>query len=352
MVSTRSQVFHGPGQPLTLERRDLDFEPAPGEALVAIDLATICGSDLHTIDGTRAEQTPCVLGHEAIGRVVRAGSSRDLKAGDRVTWSIADSCGDCLPCTAHGLPQKCERLFKYGHASLEDGAGYNGCYASHIVLRPGTHIARVPDKVPDSIAAPANCALATMVHAVEHLPEGLSSVLIQGGGLLGLYGCALLRDAGVKSVYCTEPHPQRRESIKQFGGTPVDPACSQAELLRQHPHGVDAVIEAAGVKSLVEEGVRLCRAGGTYILVGLVHPDSELGITAEAIIRKCLTLRGVHNYAPRHLDEALRFLERQVERLPLDTLVAPPKPLEDLQEALALAKTQRWPRVSLCTAAS
>ena len=186
MVSTRSQVFHGPGQPLTLERRDLDFEPAPGEALVAIDLATICGSDLHTIDGTRAEQTPCVLGHEAIGRVVRAGSSRDLKAGDRVTWSIADSCGDCLPCTAHGLPQKCERLFKYGHASLEDGAGYNGCYASHIVLRPGTHIARVPDKVPDSIAAPANCALATMVHAVEHLPEGLSSVLIQGGGLLGL----------------------------------------------------------------------------------------------------------------------------------------------------------------------
>lgn len=351
MVSTRLQVFHGTGKPLTFEHKELEFDPAPGEVLVAIDLATICGSDLHTIDGTRTETTPCVLGHEAIGRIVQLGSGRDLALGDRVTWSIADSCGRCTPCTTHDLPQKCRQLFKYGHAPLDDGTGHNGCYASHIVLRPGTHIARVPDKVPDHIAAPANCALATMVNAISQLPDTPRSVLIQGGGLLGLYGCALLQEAGVGQVYCTEIDGARRKLIERFGGIPVDAADAVQELSSRHPHGVDAVIEVAGVKTVVEEGVNLCRIGGSYIFVGLVHPDSALDITAETIIRKCLTLRGVHNYAPNHLDAALAFLERQVDQLPFETLVAPPERLEDLAVAIELAKTRRWARVSLDTSA-
>ncbi|MEE2888724.1 MAG: zinc-binding dehydrogenase [Planctomycetota bacterium] len=349
MVNTRLQVFHGTGKPMALEHKDLEFDPAPGEALVAIDLATICGSDLHTIDGTRTERTPCVLGHEAIGRIVQLGSGRDLAPGDRVTWSIADSCGRCAACTTHGLPQKCQHLFKYGHAPLGDGTGHNGCYASHIVLRPGTHIARVPDKVPDHVAAPANCALATMVNAISQLPSSPGSVLIQGGGLLGLYGCALLQEAGVEQIYCTEVDGARRKLIEQFGGVPIDAAHAEQEISSRHPQGVDAVIEVAGVKSVVEEGINLCRIGGSYIFVGLVHPDSALDITAETIIRKCLTLRGVHNYAPGHLDAALAFLERQIHHLPFEALVAPPEHLENLAAAIELAKTHQWARVSLDT---
>ncbi|MEE2886070.1 MAG: alcohol dehydrogenase, partial [Planctomycetota bacterium] len=72
-------------------------------------------------------------------------------------------------------------------------------------------------------------------------------------------------------------------------------------------------------------------------------------ITAETIIRKCLTLRGVHNYAPDHLDAALAFLERQIHHLPFEALVAPPEHLENLAAAIELAKTHQWARVSLDT---
>jgi putative phosphonate catabolism associated alcohol dehydrogenase len=348
-VSTRLQVFHGPGKPMDYEQRELEFDGRPGEVLVAIDLATICGSDLHTIAGTRTERTPSVLGHEAVGRVVQLGAGRDLAIGDRITWSVADSCGHCTPCTEHELPQKCEQLFKYGHAPLDDGSGHNGCYASHIVLRPGTHIVRVPASVPDRVAAPANCALATMVNAISQLRVTPRTVLIQGGGLLGLYGCALLREAGTEQVYCSEIDQRRMELIERFGGTPIDATRSAEEIARRHPRGVDATFEVAGVKDIVEEGVSALRIGGSYVFVGLVHPNSELTITAETIIRKCLTLHGVHNYAPRHLDTGLEFLARQVDHLPFEDLVAPPQRLEHLSKALEVARSRRWARASLDT---
>ena len=110
---------------------------APGEVLVEIDLATICGSDLHTLSGLRTEPTPLILGHEAVGRIVASQRPGFSALGDRVSWSIADSCGTCLACTEHRLPEKCAALFKYGHATLTDGSGLNGCYATHLLIRPG-----------------------------------------------------------------------------------------------------------------------------------------------------------------------------------------------------------------------
>jgi len=68
-------------------------------------------------------------------------------------------------------------FYKYGHAALTDGSGLNGCYASHIVLRPGTQIMTVPEALPDAIAAPANCALATIVNALETLPRSPAAAL-------------------------------------------------------------------------------------------------------------------------------------------------------------------------------
>ena len=59
--------------------------------------------------------------------------------------------------------------FQYGHALLSNETGLNGCYASHIVLRRGTHVAKVPPQVSDMVASPLNCALATMVNAVGGL---------------------------------------------------------------------------------------------------------------------------------------------------------------------------------------
>ena len=341
MPTASAQIFDGPNHPLRCENLPLPDSLAPGEVLVEIGLATICGSDLHTLFGLRPEPTPLILGHEAIGRVVasqRSGFSLD----DRVSWTIADSCGTCVPCTEHRLPEKCAALFKYGHATLTNGSGLNGCYATHLLIRPGTHIAKVADHLPDSAVAPANCALATAVNAIAVLPTPCNKVLVQGAGLLGLYTCALLAERGTEQIYCTDIDLDRLALSSEFGAIPVT---------EPPPEELDAVFEVAGNADLIPPGVAALRPGGTYIFVGMVHPNTRLDLTGEQIIRKCLTIRGVHNYSPHHLDEALAFLARTADRYPYSSLVSTPFALAELAQAIALAETRQHIRVAIAPSA-
>lgn len=335
-------IFDGTGKPFRLAELPLPTRLDDGEVLVQLALGTICGSDLHTLQGRRMEPTPCVLGHEGVGRVVMAGRGREAWIGGRVTWTSADSCGRCTPCTAYDLPQKCEHVFKYGHSPLHDRSGLHGTYASHIVLRRGTHLVPVPDDFSDAMIAPVNCALATMAAVMEQLPGVCRTAVIQGAGLLGIYGCALLRAAGVPRVVVVDRDAARLALVPTFGGEPA--LGSALNLLG--PGGADVVIEVAGAPAVVDEGMKLLRPGGHYLLVGMVHPDSALHLTGEAIIRKCVTLRGVHNYGPRHLDAAMAFLGQQ-RSLPWSSLVSPPLPLAKMDEAISLAATRRWLRVAV-----
>jgi putative phosphonate catabolism associated alcohol dehydrogenase len=337
-MKARAAIFDRAGEPFRVEELPLPASLHAGEVLVEVTLATICGSDLHTHAGKRIEPTPCVLGHEGVGRVIAAGEGREGWMGKRITWSSADSCGICPACTDWNLPQKCERVFKYGHAALDEASGLHGTYATHIVLRPGTHLVEVPPQVPDSVAASANCSLATMANVTELLPSPCHVAVVQGAGLLGLHGCALLRAAGVPRVIVVDPDEARLARVAEFGGE----ASMSADVASRR---ADVVIEAAGVPSIVKEGLRMLRPGGHYLFVGMVHPESALDITGEAIIRGCVSLRGFHNYAPRHLDRAVAFLSAST--LPWASLVSPPLALEQLQEGFALSATRRWARVAV-----
>ena len=88
------------------------------------------------------EDVPLILGHEGVGIVTAIGEGgvASVSVGDRVTWSIADSCGHCVPCSVLQLPQKCGSLFKYGHAATHKGHGLNGTFGTHCILGPGTHV--------------------------------------------------------------------------------------------------------------------------------------------------------------------------------------------------------------------
>lgn len=338
VMNARVAIFNRAGQPFRIEELPLPSQLNAGEVLVEITLATICGSDLHTHAGRRQEPVPCVLGHEGVGRVIAAGTGREGWMNKRITWSSADSCGVCAACTEWNLPQKCERVFKYGHATLHEASGLHGTYATHIVLRRGTHLVEVPGSVSDAVAASANCSLATMANVTEHLPSPCHVAVVQGAGLLGLHGCALLRAAGVERVIVVDTDKTRLARVAEFGGE----AMMSADVPSR---SADVVIEAAGVPAIVNEGLRMLRPGGHYLFVGMVHPDSALNITGEAIIRGCVTLRGFHNYAPRHLDHAVTFLSGS--SLPWASLVSPPLSLEQLNEGFALSATRRWARVAV-----
>lgn len=339
----RTAVFHGPGRPHELVTVPLPERLAAGERLVQVRCATICGSDLHTVAGRRREPTPCVLGHEGVGVVVAAADDQRAWLGRRITWSSSVGCGRCAACTRHGLPQKCREVFKYGHVGRDAGGALAGTYASHVLLHAGTHAVALPDELPDSIAVPANCALATMVAATEHLPPALDVAVVQGAGLLGLYGTALLRAAGYRRVLVVDPDEQRLAAVPAFGGEPVTGDATE----RVGAGTVDLVVEACGQPEAVADGLRLLRPGGRYTLAGLVRPGPDLPLSGEQLVRRCLTVCGVHNYAPRHLDRAVQFLAEHHHHLPLADLVSPPWPLADIDAALDAAAGRDWSRVLL-----
>lgn len=354
--STLAAVFHAPDQPLELLRLETP-EPQGAEMLVRVLGCTLCGSDLHTVDGRRQVATPTILGHEIVGQIAALGDAaprqdlagQQLGQGDRVVWSIVASCGDCFYCR-RGLPQKCASAVKYGHEPLRDRRALTGGLAEHCLLAPGTAIVRLPDDLPLEVACPASCATATIAAAIEASGEiNGRTFCILGAGLLGLTAAVMARSLNAAAVIVVETQPQRREMAMSFGAThaiaPEQLAATAKETTSGY--GVDAVLELTGSATACDAAMPLVRLGGTVVLVGAVYPGPPLAVTMEQIVRRNLTLRGIHNYAPRHLLSAVQFLAAQQARFPFAKLVAQWLPLTEIQQALSAAKNPGTIRVGI-----
>lgn len=332
--TVRAAVFHGSGRPLELCKFALPDLQA-SELLVRISCCTICGSDLHTIRGARPVGGPTVLGHEIIGHVAAlsgCGSpvcdveGAPVEIGDRVTWSVAASCGACYFCQ-HGLPQKCEKLFKYGHETISRSA-LSGGLAEFCHLVAGTAIVKIPDTVSDHVACPANCATATVAGALR-VADGCAdkSVLIHGAGMLGLTAAAMAATQGAASVTVTDVSSRRLARAGDFGATHTvnvsDEPSVLAEVIRQVTggRGVDLVLEMSGVPTAIEHSVNLLRIGGQLVLVGSVFPTRAAQMLPEQIVRKLLRIEGVHNYVPGDLAAAVEFLKIVSQQYPFESLV-------------------------------
>jgi threonine dehydrogenase-like Zn-dependent dehydrogenase len=146
----------------------------------------------------------------------------------------------------------------------------------------------------------------------------------------------------------------RQELGRRFGCDHVfDPSSmSEAELVKQvkalcKPEGADAVIEVCGYPSVIPAGIQMLRTGGHYVLGGVVNPDSFVSIDVNQILRKLITLRGVHNYHPRHLIEALDFVTVNRHRFPFKDLVDGVYPLDKVGEAMKDAEDRKVLRAAI-----
>ena len=120
------------------------------------------------------------------------------------------------------------------------------------------------------------------------------------------------------------------------------------EILQSEVNKIDCIIEVCGNPDVVSDGMRLLKPGGAYIFAGMVHPRSQLSITGEQIIRKCLTIKGIHNYEPIHLLRSVDFLRNTIHKYPYDELVAAKHfKLDQLTEAIELAKQKVYPRIAV-----
>ncbi|MET4159023.1 alcohol dehydrogenase catalytic domain-containing protein [Agromyces sp. PvR057] len=338
---------------------------APGDALVQVEYATVCGSDVHTVRGDRPAPTPLVLGHEQVGRVVAKGDDAvradgtPLELGDRVVWSVAVSCGTCDRC-ARGLPQKCRTLAKYGHERISRGWELTGGFATHVHVRAGSSIVVVGDDLPAEVAAAASCATATAVAALDAAAATVdldgALVLITGGGMVGLSAAAMAVEAGAE-VIVSDPDASRRSLARRFGAIAADPRARKGTpehldevLAVRAQRGLDEIlvaIEASGAPAAVETVIKRVGVGGAVVLVGSVSPGPAIPVDAESIVRRLVTLTGVHNYTPAQLVRAVEFLERSYRTVPLERLVGTAYPLDELDRALEDAATGTHVRVGV-----
>ncbi|WGW13922.1 zinc-binding dehydrogenase [Saxibacter everestensis] len=306
-----------------------------GDVLVAISLATVCGSDRHTVAGRREAPAPGILGHEAVGEIVAIGAGgaagidgTPLAIGDRVVWSVVRSCGTCDRCGS-GRMAKCRAASKVGHEKLAGPWALSGCYASHIHLPAGSRIATLPRSMPDKVAAPAGCATATVMAAGEAAgPMSGRRVLVIGAGMLGITAAALAADQQAAEIIVSDPDPRRLRLAERFGATSTVPA-DHGTL----PDSVDIALDFSGSSAALEGLVDRLDTGGRLVLIGSVAPGPNIRIDPERIVRRWLTVTGVHNYEPKHLVAAVDLLAR-TERLPWADLVSSVRPLDEINRIL------------------
>ena len=322
--------------------------PGPFEILVRIEMSTICTSDVHTFHGKRLEPTPLILGHEMIGTVVRLGDSEYfdlngnlLKEGDLITWSIfANPIKDHW--VAEGLPQKSPDKYKYGHERYSKENSYSGGFATHCLLKAGSHVIKLASESSLSAFCPVNCSLSTMVAAfrVAGSVHG-KQVLITGAGMLGIHAAAYGQWLNA-SIDVLDINSNRLNTAAQFGArhTYLEVPC---EI-----HGsYDVVIDTSGSLEAMATGIKSLKIGGVAVWTGAVFPQDNLGIDTEQIIRNMITIRGVHNYNIQDFRNAVSFMSDMYQQMPFSQLVEAEFPLEKLDDAFAFIKENKPYRVAI-----
>lgn len=330
-------------------------EPQPGEALVEISVAGVCGSDLALLNGNFPFPTPAVLGHEATGTVLALGENTDGPApGTRVTLWMRPPCRSCRACRRN-LAALCERSgFMSAKGTLLDGRtsftrggepqyrGFGiGAFSSRLIM-PVNGLVEIPDEIPDDVAALVGCGVATGFGAVTNVaqPEPGDTVLVFGGGGVGLSAVMAASAIGAGAVVVCDPAEHRRELALQLGAThaiePGDRDAVRSQLKAALGIGnVDFVIDTAGRPEIITMGHSLVHQGGAVVAVGLQPPDAEISLKAAVVPLSHKRILGCFmGGIDPHRDLPRMFRLFSAGRLPIDKLVTHHRPLTETKQAL------------------
>jgi len=321
--------------------------------LVRVDVASICGSDVHQWDGmTQAlapAQLPIVLGHEMMGTVVAFGPGpredsigQPLKEGDRLLWTHV-YCGQCQECRVQHTPTLCRRKKQYMRTNCERFPYLVGGFAQYCYVFPPSGRVHIPDGVPDGVASAASCALRTVIHAFDRVGrvEPHQRVVIQGAGPLGLFATAVANHAGVSELIVVGAPARRLGLAKRWGASAVvsveELPTAEARLARVRELtgglGADVVFELSGAPYAFAEGLDFLRPGGRYAVVGqLGGPLTP--VQAALFVRKQATILGVQSADIGQFWKALEFVRRTASRYDFEAMLTTRYPLDRINDAI------------------
>lgn len=284
----------------------------PGDAIVRVELAAICGSDLHVWHGRERGLDPgTVMGHECIGEVVALGAAvRGLSVGERVVCPFTTSCGACWYCRT-GLTARCERGQLFGWR--EQGRGLHGAQAElvRVPLADGT-LVPVGTELPAEAALLLADVLPTGWHGAALAQSGPGRVTaVVGCGPVGLMGVLAARELGADQVLAVDSVPERLALAARYGARTAPPGSGAVEAVRAMTggRGADAVVEAVGSPAAGRLAFDLVRPGGTVATVGVHHEATMPFSPAEAYDRN-LTWR-IGRCPARHYGEPLLPVARR-----------------------------------------
>ena len=274
-------------------------EVGPGEVLIKVAYAGVCGSDMIIYQGVHPRaKAPLVMGHEFSGTIVKGHST--LAAGTPVTVYPLLSCGHCDPCK-NGYPHVCNTLKLIG-------IDCDGGMAEYVKV-PADKVVEIPAGLNLKLGAFIE-PVAVGVHAVRRSGyKPGDTAVVYGAGPIGLCVAACLSYFGASRVLVIEANPYRLEIARKLGFTPIDAA--HDDILAQvkaHTGGLcaDYAFDCAAHPSVQNTLMDVIKVRGTAVVVGSYKKPPEVDLLKVEF--KELTLIGIRVYERRDFDIAARIL--------------------------------------------
>ena len=331
MRKAKAAVFVGANKDFEVREYPL-AKPSPGQALLKLCISGICGTDLHIHEGRLGMPSPLIIGHEFIGEIFEINKGEitdkstttdgsavsDLKVGDKVIFNAASPCGTCLLCR-NGDSANClnfEVAFAQDPTNPPHFFGGFAEYSYAYIV----NLIKIPESVKYKAAAVYPCAGPTIIHALKlgglfevDASKKVETVVIQGLGPVGMFAVIWALKAGIKNVIVSARTSGNRADLARKLGVKdiVEP-----EKVGEHiavltdAVGADLAIECSGNPEAFNQGVKLLRNRGIYLVPGQYSDSGEIAFGPQNITFKALQIYGSAQYDTSDVIDYVDFLEK------------------------------------------
>jgi L-iditol 2-dehydrogenase len=324
--------------PEAIEIRNLPVpRPGPGEAVLKIEAATTCGTDVKVFrrgGHPRMLKVPTLFGHEMAGRIAALGEGvEDWREGDAVVVSNSAPCGTCAMC-------------RLGRENLcEDLAYLNGAFAEYLHI-PARFVAHSLYAMPAGLdfgRAAMTEPLACVLHGMaaceleRYAALGPVETVVFGAGPIGLLFVAALAAAGHRPILA-DPNPGRLAVGRELGAwriLEIQRGGGQAEAVRAQTSGgagAWVAVDATGVPEVWADALAAVRPGGLVNLFGGCAPGTTVPLDTHRVHYSELTVKGVYHHRPEALRRALALLADPA--FPADPILSGERKIPQVEEAL------------------
>jgi S-(hydroxymethyl)glutathione dehydrogenase/alcohol dehydrogenase len=334
--------------------------PMGREVLVDVQASGLCHTDLLFATHEIAP-FPAVLGHEVAGIVAAVGADvAQIRVGDHVVGSLAQSCGACARCLS-GRPFQClhpestlrrasdpPRLTRNGVA-LFQGFGLGG-FAERALVHEN-QLAAIPKEMPFPQAALLGCGVVTGAGSVLNTANVIAgeTVVIFGAGGVGLNAVNGARIAGASRIVVIDIQAKRLDAAKRFGATDVIDSSKANPVEVVHDlllGGADHVFDFVGLKAVAEQGLAMLGVGGGLYLVGVSKPEVDISLNIFGAIGGQKRVVGVNFGSTNAKRDIPMYAQLYLQgRMNLDNLVSKKISLREVNDGYAALKDGSLNRV-------